>query len=78
MIYITLQCRITELLIGSPGVGKTYILKELRRSTFNSEDIPHLLLPIDQLGDGNPEEWPDGFSFQWQFNRYSQIHSYFR
>ena len=51
------------IVIGSPGVGKTYLLKELLRH-LKSEDIPHLLLPIDLLGDSNPKEWPDGFSFQ--------------
>ena len=39
------------VIIGSPGVGKTYLLKELRQS-LKSDGIPHLLLPIDQLGDG--------------------------
>ena len=42
------------VVIGSPGVGKTYLLKELRRN-LKSEGIPHLLLPIDQLGDGTDE-----------------------
>ncbi len=51
------------VVIGSPGVGKTYILKELL-GQLNSEDLPHLFLPIDLLGDSNPEEWPDGFSFR--------------
>ena len=39
------------VVIGSPGVGKTYLLKELRQS-LKSDGIPHLLLPIDQLGEG--------------------------
>ena len=39
------------VVIGSPGVGKTYLLKELRQN-LKSDEIPHLLLPIDQLGDG--------------------------
>ena len=42
------------VIIGSPGVGKTYLLKELRRS-LKSEGTPHLLLRIDQLGDGTEE-----------------------
>ena len=42
------------IIIGSPGVGKTYLLKELRRN-LNSSGTPHLLLPIDQLGDGTDE-----------------------
>ena len=43
------------VIIGSPGVGKTYLLKELRQS-LKSVEIPHLLLPIDQLGDGTDED----------------------
>ena len=39
------------VIVGSPGVGKTYVLKELRHS-LKSNGIPHLLLPIDELGDG--------------------------
>ena len=42
------------VIIGSPGVGKTYLIKELRRS-LESTEIPELLLPIDQLGDGTDE-----------------------
>ena len=42
------------VIIGSPGVGKTHLLKELRRS-LESAEIPELLLPIDQLGDGTNE-----------------------
>lgn len=43
------------VIIGSPGVGKTYLLKGLRQS-LKSVEIPHLLLPIDQLGDGTDED----------------------
>ena len=39
------------VIIGSPGVGKTYLLKELYQS-LESLEIPGLILPIDQLGDG--------------------------
>ena len=42
------------VVIGSPGVGKTYLLKELRQN-LKSDEMPHLLLPIDQLGDGTDE-----------------------
>ena len=42
------------VIVGSPGVGKTYLLKELRRN-LESAEIPELLLPIDQLGDGTDE-----------------------
>ena len=42
------------VIIGSPGVGKTYLMKELRQK-LKSDEMPHLLLPIDQLGDGTDE-----------------------
>ena len=42
------------VIIGSPGVGKTYLLKDLYRS-LESLEIPELILPIDQLGDGTEE-----------------------
>ena len=42
------------VIIGAPGIGKTYLLKELRRN-LESAGIPELLLPIDQLGDGTDE-----------------------
>ena len=42
------------VLIGSPGSGKTYLLKELSQSLNNAE-TPHLLLPIDKLGDGTDD-----------------------
>ena len=45
------------VVIGSPGVGKTYLLKELRQS-LKSDGIPHLLLPIGQLGDETDENLP--------------------
>ena len=43
------------VVIGSPGVGKTYLLKELRQS-LKSDRIPHLLLPIDRLGEGTDND----------------------
>ena len=49
------------VVIGSPGVGKTYSLKKLRQN-LKSDGIPHLLLPIDQLGDGTDENLPHGLS----------------
>ena len=39
------------VIIGSPGVGKTYLLSKLHQS-LKSTDIRHLLLPIDKLGNG--------------------------
>ena len=45
------------VVIGSPGVGKTYLLKKLRQN-LKSDERPHLLLPIDQLGDETDENLP--------------------
>ena len=42
------------VIIGGPGVGKSYLLKELHHS-LDSSGTPHLLLPIDKLEDGTPE-----------------------
>ena len=42
------------IIVGGPGIGKTYLLNQLRH-TLQSSRIPHLLLPIDQLGDGTDE-----------------------
>ena len=51
------------VIIGSPGVGKTYLLKELRQS-LKSDGIPHLLLPIDQLGGGTSETLRQELSYE--------------
>ena len=51
------------VVIGSPGVGKTYLLKELHRS-LKSDGIPHLLLPIDQLGNGTPKTLRQELSYK--------------
>ena len=51
------------VIIGSPGVGKTYLLKELRQR-LKSAGIPHLLLPIDQLGDGTDETLQRELSYE--------------
>ena len=51
------------VVIGSPGVGKTHILKELHNH-LQSQDIPHLLLSVDLLGNSDTNEWPDGLSFR--------------
>ena len=45
------------VVIGSPGVGKTYSLKKLRQN-LKSDGIPHLLLPIDQLADEPDKNLP--------------------
>ena len=51
------------VVIGSPGVGKTYLIKELRRS-LESAEIPELLLPIDQLGDGTDKTLRKELSYE--------------
>ena len=42
------------VIIGSPGAGKTYLMKRLRQR-LRAAGTPHLLLRIDQLGDGTAE-----------------------
>lgn len=51
------------VIIGSPGIGKTYVLKELRQS-LKSAGIPHLLLRIDQLGDGTDKTLREELSYE--------------
>ena len=51
------------VVIGSPGVGKTYLLKELCQS-LKSDGIPHLLLPIDELGDGTKDTLQQELSYK--------------
>ena len=51
------------VIIGSPGVGKTYVLKKLRQRLKASE-ISHLLLRIDQLGDGTAETLQQELSYE--------------
>ena len=51
------------VIIGSPGVGKTYLLNELRQN-LKSAGIPYLLLPIDQLGDGTDKTLRQALSFE--------------
>ena len=42
------------VIIGGPGVGKSYLLRELQQS-LDSAGRTHLLLPIDKLGSDAPE-----------------------
>ena len=51
------------VIIGSPGVGKTYVLKKLRQQ-LKAAGIPHLLLRIDQLGDGTAETLRQELSYE--------------
>ncbi len=54
------------VVIGGPGVGKSYILKELRQY-LKSTGIKHLLLCIDQLGDGESDTLQEELSYQGDF-----------
>ena len=51
------------VVVGRPGVGKTYLVNELRHN-LKSAGIPHLLLPIDQLGDGTPDALQQVLSYK--------------
>ena len=51
------------VIIGSPGVGKTYLLKALYRS-LESLEIPVFILPIDQLGDGTDKTLREELSYE--------------
>ena len=51
------------VIIGSPGVGKTYLLKELYLS-LESLEIPVFILPIDQLGDGTDKTLREELSYE--------------
>ena len=51
------------VIIGSPGVGKTYLLKALYRS-LKSLEIPVFILPVDQLGDGTDKTLREELSYE--------------
>ena len=51
------------VIIGSPGIGKTYVLQQLRQR-LKAAGIPHLLLRIDQLGDGTTETLRQELSYE--------------
>lgn len=54
------------VVVGDPGIGKTYSLVNLRRRLL-SKGIPHLFLAIDQLGSGTEEELRSELSFEGDF-----------
>ena len=56
-------CEETGLLSVARALGKTYLLKELRQS-LKSDGIPHLLMPIDQLGNGTDEDLQRELSYK--------------
>lgn len=51
------------VIIGNPGVGKTYLMKELRQSLKAAGTHP-LLLRIDQLGDGKDKTLRQVLSYE--------------
>src|SRR5215212_973244 len=51
------------VVVGAPGVGKSYSLVSLRRR-LRSKSIPHLFLAIDQLGSGTEEELRSELAYQ--------------
>ena len=51
------------IIIGGPGVGKTYLLKEFCQHLKLTE-IPYLLLPIDQLENGTKEVLQQELSYK--------------
>lgn len=51
------------VVIGSPGVGKTYLLKELSERLEHT-GTPNLLLRIDQLGEGAAEDLQRELSYE--------------
>jgi NACHT domain len=51
------------IIVGRPGIGKTYLLTELHER-MKSDGVPHLLLPIDQLGDGSEATLQAELSYQ--------------
>ena len=51
------------IIIGSPGIGKTYLLNELHQR-LKVSDTPHLFLSIDQLGDGTTKTFQQELSLE--------------
>ena len=54
------------VIIGKPGVGKSYLLLEINRN-LKGLKIPRLILPIDQLGDGEENTLRKELSFDGDF-----------
>ncbi len=51
------------VVIGRPGVGKSYLLIQLNQM-LKEKGIPNLILPIDQLGDGTESELQNELSYE--------------
>jgi hypothetical protein len=43
------------IIVGKPGVGKSYAIAEMR-DAFKRSRIPHLILPVERLGDGSEQD----------------------
>ncbi|OGV08498.1 MAG: ATP-binding protein [Stygiobacter sp.] len=55
------------VVIGSPGVGKTYLIREKLIELLESKGINSLYLPIDQLGDGTEENLREELHYEGSF-----------
>jgi len=55
------------VIIGSPGAGKSYLLREQIIKLMDKEEINYLYLPIDQLGDGTEAELKKGLNYEDTF-----------
>lgn len=51
------------VIIGRPGVGKTYLLRKLRKR-LKDKGISRLLFPIDKLGNGTDDELRTELSYE--------------
>src|SRR6266496_2422132 len=43
------------IIVGKPGVVKSYAIAEMR-DAFKRSRIPHLILPVERLGDGSEQD----------------------
>ena len=64
MILQDFAMRGNGVIIGSPGVGKTYFAERNYYYSLESLEIPELILPIDQLEDGTDETLRQELSIQ--------------